>query len=224
MVLFAIVNVTVFLKLWGLAPWTDVSDHHGVLLTSAGWGSLNEPWRKRCQMRQKARLGVSYSHLNKHRLINSLEGWIDETGLSHRNTRTGLPPKISPKLPESAYRRLDPGRRCPGAIHGEAVTVQVIAAWEGQGRLFKVHDTHALFAGTFRGRLVVETKPNILGRCHPGLSGAARGASRRGDAQRGRPLPHHHTVPARPCTLRGSARVTYPTGCQGTFTARDCAS
>jgi hypothetical protein len=23
--------------------------------------SLNEPWRKRCQMRQKARLGVSYS-------------------------------------------------------------------------------------------------------------------------------------------------------------------
>ena len=52
-------------------------------------------------MRQKARLGVSYSHLNKHRLINSLEGWIDETGLWPRNTRTGLPPKISPKLPGS---------------------------------------------------------------------------------------------------------------------------
>src|SRR5262245_7245268 len=63
--------------------------------------SLNEPRRKRCQMRQKARLGVSYSHLNKHRLINSLEGWINETGLWHRNTRTGLPPKISPKLPGS---------------------------------------------------------------------------------------------------------------------------
>jgi len=66
--------------------------------------SLNEPRRKRCQMRQKARLGVSYSHLNKHRLINSLEGWIDETGLWHRNTRTGLPPKISPKLPGSVPR------------------------------------------------------------------------------------------------------------------------
>jgi hypothetical protein len=28
------------LELWGLAPWTDVSDHHGVLLTSAGWGTV----------------------------------------------------------------------------------------------------------------------------------------------------------------------------------------
>src|SRR5262245_58789765 len=55
-------------------------------------------------MRQKARRDVSYSHLNKHSLINSLEGWIDETGLWDRNTRTGLPPKSSPKLPES-----DPG-------------------------------------------------------------------------------------------------------------------
>jgi hypothetical protein len=57
-------------------------------------------------MRQKARLGVSYSHLNKHRLINSLEGWIDETGLWHRNTRTGLPPKISRLLPGSDNGRL----------------------------------------------------------------------------------------------------------------------
>jgi hypothetical protein len=36
MVLFTSMSVTVFLKLGGLAPWTDVSDHHGVLLTSAG--------------------------------------------------------------------------------------------------------------------------------------------------------------------------------------------
>jgi hypothetical protein len=36
MVLFAVVNVAIFLKLGGLALWTDVSDHHGVLLTSAG--------------------------------------------------------------------------------------------------------------------------------------------------------------------------------------------
>src|SRR5215510_13132084 len=70
--------------------------------------SLNEPRGKRCQMRQKARLGVSYSHLNKHRLINALEGWIDETCLSHRNTRTGLPPKISPKLPESGGETVPP--------------------------------------------------------------------------------------------------------------------
>ena len=38
MVLFAIVNVAIFLELGGLAPWTDVSDNHGVLLTSAEWG------------------------------------------------------------------------------------------------------------------------------------------------------------------------------------------
>src|SRR5262245_48241577 len=35
MILFAIVNMAIFLKLGGLAPWTDVSDDHGVLLTSA---------------------------------------------------------------------------------------------------------------------------------------------------------------------------------------------
>jgi NAD(P)-dependent dehydrogenase (short-subunit alcohol dehydrogenase family) len=63
--------------------------------------SLNGTLRKCCQKRQKARSGVSYSHLNKHCLINLLEGFIDETGLWHRNTRPGLPPKISPKLPES---------------------------------------------------------------------------------------------------------------------------
>jgi hypothetical protein len=36
MILFAIVNVAIVLKLGGLASWTDVSDDHGVLLTSAG--------------------------------------------------------------------------------------------------------------------------------------------------------------------------------------------
>ena len=40
MVLFAVMNVPVFLKLGGLAPWTDVSDNHGVLLTSAGKGRV----------------------------------------------------------------------------------------------------------------------------------------------------------------------------------------
>jgi hypothetical protein len=40
MVLFAIVNVAIFLKLRGLAPWTDVSNNHSVLLTSAGWGRV----------------------------------------------------------------------------------------------------------------------------------------------------------------------------------------
>jgi hypothetical protein len=40
MILFAVVNVSVFLKLGGLTPWTDVSDDHGVLLTSAGWGRV----------------------------------------------------------------------------------------------------------------------------------------------------------------------------------------
>ena len=37
MILFAVVNMPVFLKLGGLAPRTDVSDDHGVLLTSAAW-------------------------------------------------------------------------------------------------------------------------------------------------------------------------------------------
>ena len=40
MVLFAVVNVTVFLVLGGLTPWADVSDDHGLLLTSAGWVSV----------------------------------------------------------------------------------------------------------------------------------------------------------------------------------------
>jgi hypothetical protein len=40
MILFAIVNVAIFLKLGGLTLWTDVSDNHGVLLTSAVWGRV----------------------------------------------------------------------------------------------------------------------------------------------------------------------------------------
>ena len=36
MVLFAVMNVPVFLKLGGLAPWADISDDHGVLLASTG--------------------------------------------------------------------------------------------------------------------------------------------------------------------------------------------
>jgi hypothetical protein len=39
-ILFAVVNVSVFLKLGGLPLWTDVSDDHGVLLTSTGWGRV----------------------------------------------------------------------------------------------------------------------------------------------------------------------------------------
>jgi hypothetical protein len=40
MIVFAVVNVPVFLKLWGLALWADVSDDHGGLLTSPGWGRV----------------------------------------------------------------------------------------------------------------------------------------------------------------------------------------
>jgi hypothetical protein len=40
MVLLTSMSVTVFLQLGGLALWTDVSDHHGVLLTSAGGGCV----------------------------------------------------------------------------------------------------------------------------------------------------------------------------------------
>ena len=40
MVLFAVVNVPVFLVLGGLTLRADVSDDHGVLLTSAGWVSV----------------------------------------------------------------------------------------------------------------------------------------------------------------------------------------
>ena len=61
---------------------------------------LKRDTEKMLPKRQKARSGVSYSHLNKHCLINLLEGYIDETGLWHRNT-DWLTPKISPKLPES---------------------------------------------------------------------------------------------------------------------------
>ena len=40
MMLFAIVHVPVFLVLGGLTRWTDVSDDHVLLLTSAGWVSV----------------------------------------------------------------------------------------------------------------------------------------------------------------------------------------
>ena len=40
MILFAVVNVAVLLKLGGLTLWTDVLDDHGVLLTSAEWGRV----------------------------------------------------------------------------------------------------------------------------------------------------------------------------------------
>jgi hypothetical protein len=40
MVLFAVVNVPVFLVLGGLTLRADISDDHGVLLTSAGWVSV----------------------------------------------------------------------------------------------------------------------------------------------------------------------------------------
>jgi hypothetical protein len=40
MVLFAAVNVTIFLVRGGLTPRADVSDDHGLLLTSAGWVSV----------------------------------------------------------------------------------------------------------------------------------------------------------------------------------------
>src|SRR5262245_57041554 len=63
---------------------------------------LNETLRKCCQKRLKASPDVLDCRLNKHRLINSLEGLIDETGLRHENTQIGLPLEISPKVPESA--------------------------------------------------------------------------------------------------------------------------
>ncbi len=40
MILLAVVEVAVFLVLGGLTPWADVSDDHGLLLTSAGWVSI----------------------------------------------------------------------------------------------------------------------------------------------------------------------------------------
>ena len=45
MVLFTSMSVTVFLKLWGLALWTDVSDHHGVDLRWIGmrfWSTITQ--------------------------------------------------------------------------------------------------------------------------------------------------------------------------------------
>jgi hypothetical protein len=39
MVLFAVVDVAIFLVLGRLTPWTHISDDHRFLLTSAGVGS-----------------------------------------------------------------------------------------------------------------------------------------------------------------------------------------
>ena len=103
------------------------------------------------------------------------------------------------------------------AVAGEDVTVHVTAAWEGQGRLFKVHDTHALFAGTFRGQLVVETQPNLLDAATlvcPGLIEVHRAAATL--SGEGRCLITTRTNE----TVYASWQCTgvYPTGCQGTFT------
>ena len=70
---------------------------------------LNETLGKVLFQRRKPPSGVSFSHLNKHRLINSLEEYIDETGLCRENTQTSLPLEISPKVPESEV-----GRDCQG--------------------------------------------------------------------------------------------------------------
>jgi hypothetical protein len=40
MVLFAVVDVAIFLVLRRLTPWTHISDDHRLLLTSAGVGSV----------------------------------------------------------------------------------------------------------------------------------------------------------------------------------------
>ena len=65
--------------------------------------SLNETLKKCCQKRLKAPPDVSGCHLNKHRLINWLGALVNETHLDHGNPQAVLPPKISPKLPESDY-------------------------------------------------------------------------------------------------------------------------
>jgi hypothetical protein len=40
MVRFAVMDVAIFLVLGRLTPWTQLSDHHRLLLTSAGLGSV----------------------------------------------------------------------------------------------------------------------------------------------------------------------------------------
>jgi hypothetical protein len=40
MVLFAMINVTIFLILGRLAPWTDLADDHRLLVTSMPWRSV----------------------------------------------------------------------------------------------------------------------------------------------------------------------------------------
>jgi hypothetical protein len=62
---------------------------------------LNETPRKCGRKRPKAPPDVSDCHLNKHRLINSLGAFVNETRLGHESPQVVLPPKISPKLPES---------------------------------------------------------------------------------------------------------------------------
>ena len=63
---------------------------------------LNETPRKCCQMRLTAPPDVSDCHLTKHRLINSLGTFVNETRLSPESPQVVLPPKISPKLPVNA--------------------------------------------------------------------------------------------------------------------------
>jgi hypothetical protein len=66
---------------------------------------LNETRTKYSPSWLKAHAGVSSTHLNKHRLINSLAAHIDETCPRRVDTPAVLPPKIFPVLPGSLYHQ-----------------------------------------------------------------------------------------------------------------------
>ena len=86
--------------------------------------SLHETQRKCCHKRLKASPDVSDCRLNKHRLINSLERYIDETALCHENTQLGLPFAFSPKVPESETQPCMPPARARGGQRRDSVNVE----------------------------------------------------------------------------------------------------
>jgi hypothetical protein len=63
----------------------------------------NEIQRKCSKSWLKAQVDIPSTHLNKHRLINSLVVLIDETCPRRVDTQAVLPPKISPLLPGSGH-------------------------------------------------------------------------------------------------------------------------
>jgi hypothetical protein len=79
----------------------DLQDYSGDMGLANSIRGLHETLRKVPQEGQNPPPNVSFFHLNKHSLINSLEAEIYESTGLHADAYSALPYEISPVLSES---------------------------------------------------------------------------------------------------------------------------